>query len=71
MPGLHRKLLREKWENQKNLKEGISKEATNPETACPQTDRRPPAHTQPSEASAQDKDTQPRVLPPIPIFTPK
>lgn len=33
MPGLHRKLLREKWENQKNLKEGISKEATNPETA--------------------------------------
>ena len=35
----------------------------NPETACPQTDRRPPAHAQPSKAPAQDKDTQPLFLP--------
>lgn len=33
MPGLHHELLGGKWEGQKNLKEGIAKEATNPETA--------------------------------------
>ena len=33
MPGLHHELLGGKWEDQKNLKEGIAKEATNPETA--------------------------------------